>query len=73
MSVSPSVSHSPAVPGITGSHDVFGVEHLLDELGDGEGTILLTPSGCQRREPGDEEVEAGEGNHVHGEFSQVRV
>ena len=47
---------------ITGSHHVLGVEHLLGELRDGKGAVLLRAAGSERSETGHEEVESGEGN-----------
>jgi hypothetical protein len=61
------------VPRIAGSHHVLGVEHLLGELGHGEGPVLLAAAGGQWREAGHEEVEAGEGHHVHRQLPQVGV
>ena len=59
--------------GIAGGHHVFGVEHLLGEFGDGKGSVLLAASGCERGEAGHEEVETGEGHHVHGQFAEIGV
>ena len=58
---------------IAGSHHVLGVEHLLGEFGNGEGSVLLTASGGKRCESGHEEVETGEGDHVDGELAEIRV
>ena len=58
---------------VRGRHHVLSVEHLLGQLGHGAGAVLLRAPRHQRREPGHEEVEAGEGNHVDGELSQVGV
>ena len=59
--------------GITGCHHVLGVEHLLGELWDGEGSVLLAAPGRQGRKAGHEEMEAGKGDHVHGQLAQVGV
>ncbi|KAL1128853.1 hypothetical protein AAG570_013387 [Ranatra chinensis] len=61
------------VAGVAGGHHVLGVKHLLDQLGDGEGSVLLGAPGGERREPRHEEVEPGEGHHVHRQLPQVRV
>merc|ERR1712048_1210839 len=62
-----------AVSGVRGTHHVLGVEHLLGELGDGEGPVLLGASGGEWGESSHEEVETGERDQVHGELSEVRV
>jgi len=46
----------PAVPRITRSHHVLRVEHLLDKLGHGQSTVLLTAAGRKWCETGDKEV-----------------
>ena len=48
-------------------------EHLLGELRDREGTVLLRATRRERREADHEEVEAGEGDHVDGELAEVAV
>ena len=63
----------PAVSWVASGHHVLGVEHLLGEFGDGQGTVLLAASAGQRSETGHEEVETGEGDHVDGQFSQISV
>ena len=45
---------------VAGGHHVLGIEHLLGELGDGEGTVLLGSSGGKWGESGHEKVESGE-------------
>ena len=44
---------------ITGRHHVLGVEHLLGQLGNSEGAVLLAASGSEGGEAGHEEVEPG--------------
>lgn len=62
-----------AVTWVAGAHHVLGVEHLLCELGNGQGTVLLGSSGCEWGKSGHEEVEAWEWDHVDGQLSEVRV
>ena len=49
------------------------VEHLLRELRNRHGPVLLAPPGREGREPGHEEVEPGEGDHVDGQLAEVGV
>merc|ERR1719331_34440 len=58
---------------IGGAHHVLGIEHLLGELWDGEGTVLLGATGGEWGEANHEEVKTWEGHEVDSEFSQVRV
>jgi len=59
------------VSGVGGAHHVLGVEHLLGEFGDGEGSVLLGSSGSEGGESDHEEMETGEGDQVDGELSQI--
>jgi len=62
-----------AVSWVRGSHHVLGVEHLLGEFWNGDGTVLLASAGGQGGVTGHEEVETWEGNHVDGQLPQVGV
>ena len=66
-------SQVPALSGIGSSHHVFGIKHLLCQLGDAQGTELVTSTRGQGRESDHEKVQTRKGDHVDGEFSQVRV
>ena len=61
------------VAGVAGGHHVLGVEHLLGELGYGQGSVLLAAAAGQWGETGHEEVETWEGDHVNRQFTQVGV
>lgn len=61
------------MPGVRGSHHVLGIEHLLGEFRNGDGTVLLTSTGCQGGVTGHEEVKTWEGDHVDGQLPQVGV
>jgi hypothetical protein len=58
---------------VGGSHHVLGVEHLLGELGHGDGTERVGATAGERSESDHEEMETGEGHHVDGQLPQVRV
>ena len=49
------------------------VEHLLRELRHCHGPVLLTSPGVQRGKARHEEMEPGEGDHVHGQLAEVGV
>ena len=58
---------------VGGAHHVLGVEHLLGELGHGEGAVLLGAARRERREADHEEVQTRERDHVDGELAEVAV
>ncbi len=62
-----------SVARVAGGHHVLRVEHLLGELGDGEGAVLLRTTGGERCETGHEEVETRERDHVDGQLPQIGV
>lgn len=51
----------------------LGVEHLLRQLGNADGTVGLRAASGKRCEADHEEVETRERNHVDGKLSQVGV
>merc|ERR1712110_411188 len=59
--------------GVAGGHHVLGVKHLLGELRYGEGSVALAATGSEWSEAGHEEVETGEGDHVHCQLPKVGV
>ena len=61
------------MPGVRGSHHVLGIEHLLGELWNGDGAVLLASTGGQGGVASHEEVESREGDHVDGQLPQVGV
>lgn len=62
-----------AVAEVGGSHHVLGVEHLLGELRDGDGTERVSTTAGKRSEANHEEVETGERHHVDCQFPQIGV
>merc|ERR1711976_20280 len=66
-------SQVSAMARIASGHHVLGIKHLLGQLGDSQGSVLLAATGGQGGESGHEEVQPGEGHHVDGQFSQVSV
>jgi len=61
------------VSGVSSTHHVLSIEHLLGKFRDGKGSVLLGSSGCQGGESNHEEVETGEGDQVDGQLSKIRV
>jgi len=62
-----------AVARIRGAHHVLGVKHLLGELWDSEGAVLLASSGCEWCESSHEEVKTWEWDEVDSKLSEIRV
>jgi len=62
-----------SVSWIASGHHVFSVEHLLGELWNGQGSVLLGSSAGQWGKTWHEKVEPWEWNHVDGELPQISV
>merc|ERR1719243_373921 len=66
-------SEVSSVSWVRSAHHVLGVEHLLGELWDGKGSVLLGSSGSEWGETSHEEMKTWEWDEVDSELSQVRV
>mmetsp|Transcript_21139 Transcript_21139/g.29810 ORF Transcript_21139/g.29810 Transcript_21139/m.29810 type:complete len:311 (+) Transcript_21139:547-1479(+) len=58
---------------VGGAHHVLGIEGLLGQLRDSEGTVLLRTTGSEGGEANHKEVQTGEGDKVNGKFAEVGV
>lgn len=58
---------------VRSSHHVLGVEHLLGQLRNGDGTERVGTAAGQRSEANHEEVKTRERNHVDGQLAKIRV
>jgi hypothetical protein len=61
------------VTGVGGTHHVLGVELLLGQFRDGQGTVLLGTTTGQWGESNHKKVKTWERNHIDGDFTQIGI
>ncbi|KAG7216959.1 hypothetical protein INR49_001613 [Caranx melampygus] len=62
-----------AMTWIACSHHILGIKHLLSELGNCEGTVLLAAPAGQWSKARHEEVQTRERHHVDSQFAEISI
>ena len=62
-----------AVARVGSAHHVLGIKGLGGELGYAEEAVVLRAAGGEGGESNEEEVEAGEGDHIDRELAEIAV
>lgn len=58
---------------ITCCHHVLGIKHLLSQLWNGEGSVLLRATAGEWGKSRHEEMKTREGNHIYSQFAKISI
>lgn len=61
------------MPWVSSAHHVLGIPHLLSQLWDRKGAVLLGTTGGQRSKAHHKEVKTREGDQVYSKLSEIRI
>lgn len=59
--------------GVSSTHHVLGIPHLLSQLWDSKGDVLLGPTRGEWCEPHHEEMKSWEGDQINSQLPEVGV